>query len=120
MITVTKKQASLALVVVAFTAIMIAGSIVSSTGNAFAWRHGGHFNHFNHFNHFVHFNHSFHHGKKSHVEQSIDQGCIQPSRAFDSTFGLGSRTINSGNNVPVCVNANLAGNVAATDQSNFD
>ena len=116
--TVTKKQASLALVVVSFAAIMIAGSIVSSTGNAFAWRHGGHFGHGGHFAEFDSF--SFHHGKRSHTEQSIDQGCVQPSRTFDSTFGQLSPSILSGNNVDVCANLNFAGNAAATDQSNFD
>ena len=58
--------------------------------------------------------------KDSHVDQSIDQGCIQPSRAFDSNFGSAGSTITSGNNVPVCVNANFAGNVVSTDQSGFN
>ncbi len=42
MISVTKKQTSLALVVVAFATIMIAGTIASS-GSAFAWRERHHF-----------------------------------------------------------------------------
>ncbi len=101
MITVTKKQASLALVVVAFATIMIAGSVASSTGSAFANRdrhnseHFNHFDHFNHFNHFDHFNHfnhfdhfshnfihSHHHGKTSHIDQSIGQGCGQDTSSF--------------------------------------
>ena len=53
MISVTKKQTSLALVVVAFATIMIAGTIASS-GSAFAWRERHNFDHF-HFNHFDHF-----------------------------------------------------------------
>ena len=48
MISVTKKQTSLALVVVAFATIMIAGTIASS-GSAFAWRERHHHDHFSHF-----------------------------------------------------------------------
>jgi len=49
MISVTKKQASLALVVVAFATIMIAGTIAASTGSVFAWRDRHHSDHFNNF-----------------------------------------------------------------------
>jgi hypothetical protein len=113
MISVTKKQTSLALVVVAFATIMIAGTIASS-GSAFAWRERHHHHHFGHFDHFGHFNH---HGKKSHTDQSIDQGCIQPTSSFDSASGIGSFVAGSGNNIPVCANLNFAGNAAFTDQS---
>jgi hypothetical protein len=113
MISVTKKQTSLALVVVAFATIMIAGTIASS-GSAFAWRERHHHHHFDHFDHFGHFNH---HGSKSHTDQSIDQGCIQPTSSFDSASGIGSFVAGSGNNIPVCANLNFAGNAAFTDQS---
>jgi hypothetical protein len=113
MISVTKKQTSLALVVVAFATIMIAGTIASS-GSAFAWRERHHHHHFGHFDHFGHFNH---HGSKSHTDQSIDQGCIQPTSSFDSASGIGSFVAGSGNNIPVCANLNFAGNAAFTDQS---
>jgi hypothetical protein len=113
MISVTKKQTSLALVVVAFATIMIAGTIASS-GSAFAWRERHHHHHFGHFDHFGHFNH---HGKKSHTDQSIDQGCVQPSRSTVLTSGAVSPILASGNNVDVCANLNFAGNAAATDQS---
>jgi hypothetical protein len=110
MISVTKKQTSLALVVVAFATIMIAGTIASS-GSAFAWRERHHHHHFDHFGHFNH------HGSKSHTDQSIDQGCIQPTSSFDSASGIGSFVAGSGNNIPVCANLNFAGNAAFTDQS---
>ena len=110
MITATKKQSSLALVVVAFATIMMAGSIA---GNAFA----GNRDDFNHFDHFNHFNHSHHHGKTSHIDQSIGQACNQDASSLGVTSGTGGAVTASGNNIPICVNANLAGNVAATDQS---
>ena len=113
MISVTKKQASLALVVVAFATIMIAGTIAASTGSVFANRDRHHFNNFE----FNHFNHSKHNGKRSHTDQSISQGCVQPTSSFDSTSGTGSFVAGSGNNIPICANLNLAGNAAATDQS---
>ena len=117
MISVTKKQASLAFVVVAFATIMIAGTIAASTGSVFAWRdrhhHSDHFNSFE----FNHFNHSKHNGKRSHTDQSISQGCVQPTSSFDSTSGAASLVTGSGNNIPICANLNLAGNAAATDQS---
>jgi hypothetical protein len=116
MISVTKKQASLALVVVAFATIMIAGTIAASTGSVFAWRDRHHSDHFNSFE-FNHFNHSKHNGKRSHTDQSIDQGCVQPTSSFDSTSGTGSFVAGSGNNIPICANLNFAGNAAATDQS---
>jgi hypothetical protein len=128
MITTTKKQSSLVLVVVAFATIMMAGSIA---GNAFAgnqndfkrsdrsdhFNHFDHFSHFNHFDHFSHFNHSHHHGKTSHIDQNIGQACSQDASSVGSTSGLLGAVVASGNNIPVCVNANLAGNVAAADQS---
>ena len=116
MISVTKKQASLALVVVAFATIMIAGTIAASTGSVSAWRDRHHSDHFNSFE-FNHFNHSKHNGKRSHTDQSIDQGCVQSTHSALFTSGLTSPVLLSGNNVPICVNANLGGNAAATDQS---
>jgi hypothetical protein len=98
MVTVTKKhQISLALVVVAFATIMIAGTFASSTNNlAFA---GGS------------------HGKKVKVGQSISQACDQDQRTSASTSGLLSPPIASGINAGICVNANLAGNTANVDNS---
>jgi hypothetical protein len=116
MITVTKKQASIALVVVAFATIMIAGSIATSTDNAFAWRNHfghGHFGHFGSFGNFGPFGFFGSH-LRAHTHQSIDQGCIQPSSTLNLPSGNSPL---SGNNVPVCVNANLAGNAVSTDQS---
>jgi hypothetical protein len=116
MISVTKKQASLALVVVAFATIMIAGTIAASTGSVFAWRDRHHSDHFNNFE-FNHFNHSKHNGKRSHTDQSIDQGCVQPSHSAVLTSGAASPIAASGNNVDVCANLNFAGNAAFADQS---
>jgi hypothetical protein len=113
MISVTKKQASLALVVVAFATIMIAGTIAASTGSVFANRDRHHFNNFE----FNHFNHSKHNGKRSHTDQSIDQGCVQPSHSAVLTSGAASPIFASGNNVDVCANLNFAGNAAFADQS---
>ena len=42
MTTITKKQVSIALVVIAFASIMVAGTIASSADNAFAHRHHHH------------------------------------------------------------------------------
>jgi hypothetical protein len=117
MISVTKKQASLALVVVAFATIMIAGSIASSTGSAFANRERHNFEHFSHFDQFNHFNHSNHHGKSSHTDQSINEQCNQPSHSAVLTAGAVSPVLASGNNVDVCANLNFAGNAAGHDQS---
>ena len=111
MITVTKKQASVALVITAFATIMIAGSIAPSMNNAFAW--GNHFGHFGHFG-VGPFNYFDFHGKRFHGYQSINQGCIQPS----STIGFHSGNSQlSGNSVPTCVNINLGGNALSNDQS---
>ncbi|HXT83034.1 MAG TPA: hypothetical protein VN704_01695, partial [Verrucomicrobiae bacterium] len=122
MITVTKKQASVALVITAFATIMIAGSIALNIPSVYACGHGcgggcggcgfgggfdgcggcgfgGGFG-------FVH----------HHTHQSIDQGCIQPARSSLLTSGFGSPVASSGNNVVSCVNANLAGNAASSDQ----
>ncbi len=125
MITVTKKQASVALVVVAFATIMIAGSIAPIMNNAFAWG-----NHFGHFGPFGFFDGP---GKRSHVFHSINQGCVQPSSSSIFSNGLGgglggghdnghdnghsSGSPLSGNNVQTCANINLGGNAASVDQS---
>ncbi len=122
MITLTKKQGSVSLVVVAFATIMIAGSIAPIMNNAFAW--GNQFGSFGPFNG---------PGKHSHVFHSINQGCIQPSRSsiFSNGFGGGfgggqngghdsghsSGSPLSGNNVQTCANINLGGNAASVDQS---
>jgi hypothetical protein len=110
MVTVTKKhQISLALVVVAFATIMIAGTIAPSTDNlAFA---GG--NHGKKAN----FSHGDNHGKKVKVGQSISQACDQDQRTSASTSGFLSPPIASGINAGICVNANLAGNTANVDNS---
>jgi hypothetical protein len=94
MVTVTKKhQISLALVVVAFATIMIAGTIALSADSAFAK------------------------SKKVHVKQSISQACDQDQRAPVATSGAISPPILSGINIGACVNANLAGNTANVDNS---
>ena len=109
MITLSKKQASVSLVVVAFATILIAGSIAPIMNNAFAW--GNHFGHFG-IGPFDYFNF---HGKIFHGYQSINQGCIQPSSSLGSHGENGQL---SGNSVKTCVNVNLAGNVLPNDQSN--
>jgi hypothetical protein len=95
MVTVTKKQTSLALIAVVFATAMIVGTIASSADNsAFAT-----------------------HGKKAKVKQSISEACDQSQNSPVLTAGAGSPSVASGINVGLCVNANLAGNAAAVDQS---
>ncbi len=103
--TITKKQASIALVVVALSAIMIAGTIVSSADNAFAHRHHHHF-----------FSHHHHHGKHSSIHQSIHQGCNQHQHSTVLTAGANSPISTSGNNAAACANFNVGGNAAASHQ----
>ncbi len=93
MTTITKKQASLALVVVAFAAIMIAGTIAASSDNAYASH------------------------KRSHTHQSIVQKCKQHQHATVLTAGALSPITASGNNLAACLNLNLSGNAAANDES---
>jgi hypothetical protein len=96
MITVTKKQTSLALIAVVFATAMIVSTIASSADNsAFAT-----------------------HGKKAKFKQSISQACDQSQNNPVTTAGAISPPILSGINVAACVNANLGGNAATSDQSN--
>ncbi len=92
MITVTKKQASIVLVVVAFAAIMITGTIAAGSGNAYASH------------------------KKNHTHQSISQKCKQSQHSTLVSSGATSPIGLSGNNAGLCVNLNGGGNAAASDQ----
>ena len=95
MVTVTKKQTSLALIAVVFATAMIVSTIaLSSDNSAFAT-----------------------HGKKAKFKQSISQACDQSQNAPVTTAGAVSPPVLSGINIGACVNANLAGNVASADQS---
>jgi len=111
MTTITKKQASIALVIVALSAIMIAGTIVSSADNAFAHRH-----HHHHHHHHFFFSHHHHHGKHSSIHQSIHQGCNQHQHSTVLTAGANSPISTSGNNAALCANLNGGGNAAANNQ----
>jgi hypothetical protein len=100
---VIKNQTSLALIVIVFTTIMIAGTIVSYNDDlAFAWRH----NH-NHFNHFD--------DKSSNNHQRIDQSSVQRQHSFCLTAGFGSPVSASCNNNAASANANTGGNGASSD-----
>ena len=110
MISITKKQVSIALAITAFAAIMIAGTVAASADNAFA-RHG--FFNFDNFGNFGHHNQ----GKHSSTHQSISQGCDQNQHSTVITAGAGSPITASGNNAAACANVNTGGNAAATDQS---
>ena len=103
MITVTKKQTSLALFAVVFATAMIVGTIASSSDNmAFAGGRG----------------HHHHHSQTSDsTSQSISQPCEQSQNSPVTTTGAISPPILSGINVGACVNANLGGNAATSDQS---
>jgi hypothetical protein len=105
MTAITKKQASIALIVIAFASIMVAGTIVTSTDNAFA-------SHRHHHHHHHHGNHS----KHSSIHQSISQGCRQNQHSTVLTAGAGSPVAASGNNLGVCANINGGGNAAANNQ----
>ena len=94
MVTVTKKQTSLALIAVVFATAMIVGTIASSSDNlAFAT------------------------GKKAKFKQSISEACQQDQNSPVTTAGAVSPPVLSGINVGLCVNANLGGNAATSDQS---
>ena len=110
MVTVTKKQTSLALIAVVFATAMIVGTIASSSDNlAFA---GGRSHHQNHGGH-----HGHHSQTVSSTSQSISQACDQSQNAPVTTTGAVSPPIASGINIGACVNANLGGNAAVSDQS---
>ncbi len=93
MTSITKKQASLALVVVALAAIMIAGTIAASTDSAFA-----------------HKKHHKHHSVSNH--QSITQKCKNHQRAIVVSSSLTGSATSSNTPVNVCLNANAGNNVA--------
>ncbi len=143
MITITKKQASLTLIVTAFAAVMFAGPIALNSGINSAFVYGedffvGHHHHhhffFHHHGHHFgnggcghfgnggcgHFGEFGHHGERSHIHQSIFQGCNQHQHSTVLTAGAFSPVVNSGNNAAGCSNVNLGGNAAATDQSNHE
>jgi hypothetical protein len=105
MTAITKKQASIALIVIAFASIMVAGTIVTSADNAFA-------SHRHHHHHHHHGNHS----KHSSIHQSISQECRQNQHSTVLTAGAGSPVAASGNNLGVCANINGGGNAAANNQ----
>jgi hypothetical protein len=105
MTTITKKQVSISLVVIAFASIMVAGTIIASADNAFA-------SHRHHHHHHHHNNHS----KHSSIHQSISQGCNQHQHSTVLTAGAGSPVAASGNNLGVCANINGGGNAAANHQ----
>jgi hypothetical protein len=90
---ITKKQASITLLVAVFAAIMITGTIAASSDNAYATH------------------------KKSHTHQSIGQKCKQSQHSTTLSSGPASPIGLSGNNIVPCLNLNLAGNAAAHDQS---
>jgi hypothetical protein len=106
MTAITKKQASLALIVIAFASIMVAGTIVTSTDNAFA----------SHRHHHHHHHHHGNHSKHSSIRQSISQECRQNQHSTVLTAGAGSPVAASGNNLGVCANINGGGNAAANNQ----
>ncbi len=104
MIHITKKQSSLAFVVVAFATVMIIGTISFVADNS-VFAHRGHFFHFNHFND--------NNGRHSSIHQSISQSCNQNQQSTVLTGGAGSPILGSGNNIATCANFNAGGNVAA-------
>jgi hypothetical protein len=105
MTAITKKQASIALIVIAFASIMVAGTIVTSADNAFASHRRYHHHH-----------HHGNHSKHSSIHQSISQGCRQNQHSTVLTAGAGSPVTASGNNLGVCANINGGGNAAANNQ----
>ncbi len=99
---ITKKQATLSLVVVAFAAIMIAGTIAASTSSVFAWRSHNH-----------HHNGNQHNNNNSaKTSQGISQSCHQNSHQFAVSGGAATNA-----NVPICLNGNTGSNIAGTSQS---
>ncbi len=57
-----------------------------------------------------------HHGKHSHIHQSINQECNQFQSSRFLTSGANSPLFSSGNNVAACANINLGGNAAVSNQ----
>jgi hypothetical protein len=98
MTNVTKKQASVAVLAVIFATSMIA-SVIATSDNAFAWRHGHGKNH--------------HNDNGKSISQSISQSCHQNQKSQVVTAGANSPVRNSGNNFAACANVNLGGNAAA-------
>ena len=105
MTNITKKQVSVAVLVVFFATAMIA-SVVASPDSAFA-------------------KHRHHHGANTHganthdngksISQSISQGCSQNQHSSVVTAGAGSPVTGSGNNIAACANVNLGGNAAVNN-----
>lgn len=117
---ISKKIFVITPILAIFIVVMLASqiSIFLETRHAFAWVGGWGWHH-----------HWWHHGwggfELHHTYQSIDQGCIQPTRSsafggFDHRFGTpvngqaGNRQVGalSHNNVVTCVNVNFGGNAA--------
>jgi hypothetical protein len=97
MSSITKNQTALALVVVAFAAVMIAGTIALSADPAFARKH--------------------HHSKVVVVHQSHDQAQTLTQHSQISTAGTNSPIDTAIGNVGVQAQTNDGGNNAQTDAS---
>jgi|tagenome__1003787_1003787.scaffolds.fasta_scaffold20968377_2 hypothetical protein len=113
MATITKKQASIAILAVVFATAMIT-SVIATADNAFANR-GHHYKH-----HHGHHNHgNNHHGDNGSRDngksnsQSIGQSNVQNQKSTVVTAGANSPVLNSGNNAAVATNTNNGGNAAA-------
>jgi len=107
MATITKKQASIAVLAVVFATVMIT-SVIATADNAFANRY--HKNHHGHHGH--HGNH--HNGDNGRSNsQSISQSNDQRQSSSVVTAGANSPVLNSGNNAAVGTNTNNGGNAAA-------
>ena len=90
---ITKKQSSLALLVIVFATLLIAGTILSSTvtdNSAFAKKH------------------------KKGTHQKIDQSSHQSQKSFCVTAGANSGVSGSCNNAASSTNTNNGGNGAAS------
>jgi hypothetical protein len=96
MSSITKNQTALALVVVAFATIMIAGTIALSADSAFARKH---------------------HSKVVVVNQSHDQRQSLTQHSSFATSGSGSPITGSVGNVGIQVQTNDGGNTANIDNS---
>ncbi len=84
---ITKKQASLALVVVALAAIMIAGTIAASSDSAFATQ-------------------------KVKNKQAIKQGCKSNQRSLVSSSSLIGASLSANVPIDLCLNLNSGSNTA--------
>ena len=100
----TKKQSSISVIVIAFAAIMIAGTFAvnSADNSAFASRNHHHPGH--------------HNNKSSNTNQQIDQSSSQHQNSFCLSAGAFSPVSASCNNIAASTNVNTGGNGAATDQ----